>query len=142
MGDIIRKITVCGLDGAGNPLNCRTVTALIDTGATQTVLSSKIDKELGGFQIPQTAKIEDREVRQRLAAVELDAPGCRANVVAAAVDDKLIRRAGKGPDGKPIQAILGHDYLQRERGALRYAPNGKSEAACDVGPLKPRRKKR
>jgi hypothetical protein len=139
VGDILRKITVCGLNSKGDPLNCQTVTALIDTGATQTVISSKIDKKLGGFQIPQTVEIENREVRQRLAAVELDAPGCRANVIAAAVDDELVARAGNDEDGAPIQAILGHDYLQRERGALRYAPKG--EVACRVGPLKPRKKR-
>jgi hypothetical protein len=142
VGDIVTTIEICGIDEHSHTVHCRKLSALVDTGASQTVISAKLAESLGGMKLPYPTGIEERDIPQCLAAVHLEAPGCRMNVVAAAVDDELLSRAGAGPDGKPLDVILGHDYLQRERGALRYGTKSESTIACRVKPLAPQVPKR
>lgn len=135
MGDIFRKIDLWGLtEGAKRLGSAPKTQALVDPGASKTVISTRLAKKLRGkflMEIP----IEGRKVWTKLTAIQLDAARCGEQPIVVAVDDQLVRRAGDGPDGKPVEVILGHDYLEAERVGLRYEERG-DEVACHVGPLR------
>jgi len=117
MGDIVRKVDICGLTAEGKKLRCSSVDALIDPGATKTVISEALSRRLGGRFIKGIpATIEGRKVPLKLTAIALRASGCDASALTVVVDDKLVGRAGNS-----LEMILGHDYLQRKYVALQYA---------------------
>jgi hypothetical protein len=133
MGDIIRKVDLCGLSDAGARLRCvKDVDAIIDTGSSTTVISSALAARLGGRTIRGLLTIEGRHVPQKLTGVRLHAPGCETRALLVAVDDTLADRAG-GP-----MIILGHDYQQKVHMGARYRAGG-DDVACEVGPLSRRR---
>jgi hypothetical protein len=115
MGDIFRTVDIWGLTGNAKRLGHATDTqVLVDPGATKSVISTKLAKRLRGkflMDIP----IEGRKVPTKLTAIRLTASGCGEQPIVVAVDDQLVGRAGNGPDGKPVEVILGHDYLEAER---------------------------
>lgn len=101
---------------------CRNgVEALLDTGATKTVISSGLAKQLGGNTLSKefSADVEGRKVPLKLVGVTLKAPGCHPDALAVIVDDTLAARAGR-KDGKLVEVILGHDYLENKDVALMY----------------------
>lgn len=138
MGDIVRKIEVCSLTAEGvQGKTCATVDALIDPGASSTVISSALAKRVGGKSLPKklTATIEGRRFPLKLTTVKLHAPDCDIAPITAVVSDELLARAGLRVD-----ALLGHDYLQRKRVALLYAEKTEDhKAACTQGVRRGRR---
>ncbi len=135
MGNIFRKVDICGLTAEGKRLGrVKGVDALVDTGATKTVISSALARKLGGRSLNIQTTIEGRRVGLKLAGVTLRAPGCDIDALVVAVDDTLVRRAGVGSTGEAIEVILGHDYLQNKRAALRYV-GPRDEVVCGAGPL-------
>jgi hypothetical protein len=138
MGDIVATLRVSAIsaEGAllGRPMEVKT---LVDTGSTRTVISSSLALRLGGSLLGGiSATFERREVPLKLVALRLRAPGCRDDVIAVAVDDRLVRRAGDGFD-----AVLGHDYLEHNRIGLRYGRTI-TEILGQAAPLRQRRKRR
>lgn len=134
MGDILRKVDLCGLNDAGARLGCvKAVDAIIDTGASTTVIGSVLAARLGGRLIRGLLRIEGRSVPQKLAGIRLHAPDCETRALLVAVDDTLAERAG-GP-----MIILGHDYQQKVHMGARYRSGG-ADVACEVGPLSRRRR--
>ncbi len=134
MGDIFRRVDIWGLSENAKRLGHAADTqVLVDPGATKSVISTKLAKRLRGrflIDIP----IDGRSVRTKLTAIRLNAPACGEQPIVVAVDDQLVSRAGNRPDGQPIEAILGHDYLEAERAGIRYMERG-DEVACQVAPL-------
>lgn len=143
MGDVIKTVKICGLTPHGQSFRsgaCKRMRALVDTGASSTVISSKLAREIGAANVPSQTMIESRRVERCLASIELEAPGCSQKPVLPVVSDELVSRAGNG-----LQIILGHDYLQADRAALRYhgtEAQVQSDVACEVGSLKPARRGR
>lgn len=128
MGDIVRKVDICSVTSAGNPGTCATVYALIDPGASSTVISARLAKRLGGKLLPARygASIEGRKHPVKLTAIKLHAPSCTEAVIPAVVSEQLVARAKLDVD-----MLLGHDYLQRKRVALLYAETpAEHKAAC------------
>lgn len=119
MGDIIHKIEVCGITGDGTPKKCVVANAIVDTGATTTVISPALSANVQAGRTQTKATIEGRKVPVDLTMMKLQARGCDYSIVAAAVDEKISARAGE-VDGKRIDVILGHDYLQRRQAVLAY----------------------
>jgi len=134
MGDIFRRADIWGLTENAKRLgHAADAQVLVDPGATKSVISTKLARRLRGrflIDIP----IEGRSVRTKLTAIRLHASHCGEQPVVVAVDDQLMRRAGNGPDGKAVDIILGHDYLEAERAGIRYMERG-DEVACQVAPL-------
>lgn len=140
MGDIHRRLDICGLTPDAERLKCvRDVETLVDQGATKSVISSALAERVGGRHLINVF-IEGRAVPTKLVGLKLHAPSCREQPVVVAVDDKLVARAGRGPSGNPIEIILGHDYLEAEKAALRYKDRRGHQILCDAGPLKAKRK--
>ena len=138
MGDIFRKVDICGLTEEGKQLGCTAANALIDPGATKTVISRALAKKLGGSLISgYKATVEGRDVPLKLAGVTLRAPGCDIDALTVAVDDTLVARAGH-----PAEMILGHDYLQHKRAAARYGNREDDhEIVCRSARLRSKRTK-
>lgn len=124
IGDIFRTIDIWGLTESAKRLGHAADTqVLVDPGATKSIISTRLAKRLRGkflMDIP----IEGRRVPTKLTAIRLAASGCGEQPIVVAVDDQLVRRAGVGPDGKPVEVILGHDYLEAERAGIRYLARG------------------
>ena len=137
MGDIWRRIDICGLtENARRLRQASDVLALVDTGASKTVISTRLSTLLGGsilMQIP----MEGRRVPSKLTAIRLQAPGCGEHPVVVAVDDDLVDRAGLNPEGEKADVILGHDYLEAERTTLRYLERG-DDVRCEAESTPPR----
>lgn len=136
MGDIIRKVAVCGLTEGGKTIQCADAAALVDPGSTMTVISSDLARRVGGRMLPKKfhATIEGRKVPLKLTALTLKAQGCKIDALTVAVDDTLVSRAGD-----KVEMILGHDYLQRKHAGLRYGETTDDhELACEIQPLRTR----
>ncbi len=134
MGDIFRKVKVCGLTDAGGVLGCQTVEALLDSGASTTVVSAELAKKLGGKMLAgMDAHIEGRDVPLKLIGLKMEAPGCRVSALTAAVDTSLVARAGAAPDGSTTHVIVGHDYLQRGFARLQFSPKSAEQTvSCGI----------
>lgn len=137
MGDIVRRTKVCGIGADGDTDRCATVEALQDWGASRTVMSTALAARIGGITTRRTRSIEGRSVPVKPAALRVDGKRCDWDVVAAMVDDDLVSRAGKGPSGKPIELIVGHDYGQARTAAARLAPRiDDQQFVCESPPLR------
>jgi hypothetical protein len=129
MGDIWRRVDISGLtEGARRLRRVSDVLALVDTGASKSVISTRLAKLLGG-SVLMRIPMEGRSVPSKLTAVRLRAPGCGEHPIVVAVDDEMVARAGSDPDGEPAQMLLGHDYLEAQRVTLRYLERG-DEVSC------------
>lgn len=144
MGEIVRKVKLCGIDVARGEMigACSTVNAIIDTGATKSVISRAVAQKIAGAELLKLP-IEGREVPTKLAAVHLKARRCKVRPLVVAVDDALVRRAGSAPDGSRIDMILGHDYLQAQKNAtITFDQRRGDDVACDLPSKTPRRRAR
>ena len=122
-GDIVRKVKLCGLSRGGKLLrswrDCPEVDALVDTGATVTIISRTL-AELAGAEIVSDLQILHGRPRDgALMAIKLAAPGCSRSVHLVVVDDRRAETAGPR-----AFMILGNDYLQNNRARIDYATNG------------------
>lgn len=117
MGDIVKTVSVFAIDSEGNKLGpVKSYRALIDTGATSTVIPRRVLRSLKGQTIPGKYQSHDGEpVPSTLVALRLGGARCETKVVVAMVSDKIAAKAGHG-----TTLILGHDYLQRAEAVLRF----------------------
>jgi hypothetical protein len=139
MGDIVQKIKVAGMTLTGGMRDERTVNALIDPGTSKTVITSSLAREIKAAEAPAYAIIEGQHVPMHLAALRLSAPKCGVDVIAVAVSDSKMARAGR-PNGLHVDVILGHDYLQNQRVNLQYAGSSDEQTvACRVEKKRARR---
>jgi len=88
MGDIVRKVNICGLTSDGEILKCVAgVDALIDTGSTTTVISVELAARLGGRNLKKhRTQINNRSVPLKLVGIKLNAAGCDEDALTVAVD--------------------------------------------------------
>lgn len=122
-GDIVRKVKLCGLSKSGKPLrpwrDCPEVTALIDTGATVTIISRTLAELAGAQIVPGVQILHGRPRDAALMAVKLAAPGCGRSTLLVVVDDR--RAATAGPRAF---MILGHDYLRKNHTRIDFEDAG------------------
>ncbi len=137
MGDIFRKIDICGLTTEGKRLRCeKGKLALVDTGTSQTVISDALSKKIRGKPLKGFESfIEGRKVPTKLTGITLQADNCEISAIVVAVDTALVSRAGKGPKGEDIDIVLGHDYLQRQKAKLEYVAGG-DKVSCSTSSSK------
>jgi len=141
MGDIFRKIDVCGLDVRGRKLRCSRVDALVDPGSTTTVISEKLATAIGGPYLEgMEATIEGRKVPVKLTGLTLDSPGCKIRALTVSVSNEIVARAGRAPNGHLADVILGHDYLQRSYAQIAYGERTKDHSVRCRNGKKARRK--
>jgi len=140
MGDILKKVEICQLTQGGVKSHCETVDALIDPGASSTVITSELAKRLRGGVFPHKfdATIEGRKFPLKLIAVKLDAPGCVDDTpLTVVVGSELVARAQHD-----VEMLLGHDYLQKRHVALQYAERMEAQTAvCAPSTVKRRGRK-
>jgi hypothetical protein len=136
MGNIYRKVTIFGLTTEAKRLGGVTnIEALIDHGASMTVISTRLARRLKGRLLKgMKVPIEGRKVPVKLTALTLHAEGCGERPLVVAVDDDLVGRAGTNHVGAPTEIILGHDYLEGERVGARYTERG-DDVVCHAAPL-------
>lgn len=115
MGDIFRKVTIRGVRTDGERAGRATVYALLDSGASAGVITRALAKKARGTVIEKFDKVEGAMRDVMLAKYRAHVPDCGERGLSVIVSDALVERAGIGPDGKPVQMILGHDYMQRTR---------------------------
>jgi len=121
MGDIVRKVKLCGLVRRGKKLElvrdwdeCPEINALIDTGASASVITRTLAELAGAEVMPGLKKLHGRLRDGAFMAVRLT--GCGPSPHVVVVDDQLAAEAA--PDAF---MILGHDYLQDNRARIDYA---------------------
>lgn len=126
MGDIVRKVDVCSLTAKGARGKCSTVSALVDSGASKTVISKRLADRIGGEMLASdyNVSLERRSLPLKLASVKLHARGCDMDALAVVVDNRLIARARRDVD-----VILGHDYLQNKHAVLRFSLKEEAQSA-------------
>jgi len=119
MGDIIKKIKICGLRGKlFKPVyparDWPEVKALVDTGSTASVITRALADLAGAEVVPGMRTHQGRACDAALMKLHL--PGCRPSTHVVIVDDRLAANAE--PEA---HMILGHDYLQDNRARIDYA---------------------
>ena len=118
MGDIFRKVTVRGVRADDERAGRATVYALLDSGASAGVITRALAEKAHGTIVEKFDKVEGVMRDVMLAKYKAHVPDCGERGLNLIVSDSLVGRAGIGPDGKPVQMILGHDYMQRTGMAL------------------------
>jgi hypothetical protein len=136
VGDVVRKVKLCGLARDGKKLHadCPEVDALIDTGATVTIISRAIAQLVGAEVVPGIIRRwKGRPCAGAMITVQLIESGCGPSTHLVAVDDRLAATAA------PYAfMILGQDYLKRNRTQTGYQGQ-KDSVRC---PPRARRSKR
>lgn len=127
-GDIIRRVKLCGLSRNGRLLrpwnSCPEVDAIVDTGATVTIVSRAIAELAGAEIVPGLQILHGRPRAATWIAIRLDVPGCRRSKQLVVVDDRVAASAGPR-----AFMILGHDYLRSNSTQINYA-NDKGLVSC------------
>lgn len=121
MGDIYRRVNVCGMKD-GRRQQCRTVRGLLDTGATSSVIGRELAEAVGG-QVEADMDYCDGHYVDTMAAEiqvnEVDCPPKRRHVI---VSDRLAAKAKPG-----AEMIIGSDYMQRTRMAIMLSTDPQDE---------------
>jgi hypothetical protein len=134
MGDVYAKVRICGVRADGKRGRSLTVDALLDTGATASVIRASLADAVRGTRLPRFDEVEGKKRDVMWARIQALALDCGVRGRPVIVDDALVDRAGPGPDGKPLQMILGHDYMQRTRMILLLSTKKSDEGiACRKG---------
>lgn len=123
MGELIRDVLIWAPSARNKYHDPAEYRAVVDTGATITVIPDRIVDELGIDFVDDFAQIEGRIVPLALIRLQVTADNgrsCKPTMLIAAVSSSLAARAGKDRQGRRIDLILGHDYLQRAKAVLRY----------------------
>jgi len=121
MGDIIQKLKLCGLTFDGEvlkpihaPRDWPEVKALVDTGATSSVITRTLAELAGAKIMPNTKTFRGGRLDGAMVAIQV--AGCKPSYHHVVVDDELAANA------EPHAfMILGHDYLQDNRARIDYA---------------------
>lgn len=139
MGDIVKKVKICGLSRSGKLLKPNRpardwpeVLALVDTGATASVITRAFADLAGAEVIPGLRTHQGRACDGALMVIHLD--GCRPSYHMVIVDDQLAKAAEPN-----AFMILGHDYLQDNRARIDY-DNGEV-VSCPPRPVSQKPKK-
>lgn len=126
MGELKVRIKVCNPDV---PDRCEELKALVDTGASRSVIPRSVMERLGVVRQSRPAFLERRRFPVYLLPFHLEAPGCEVHPALAVGDDALAARAG--PDA---EMIVGHDHLQRVNANLQFSPReGEDKMHCVPG---------
>lgn len=120
MGDIVKKIKLCGLAFDGDVLkpvheqrDWPAIKALVDTGATSSVITRTLAELAGAKIMPDTKTFRGGLLDGAMVVIQL--PGCKPSYHHVVVDDELAASA------EPHAfMILGHDYLQDNRVRIDY----------------------
>jgi hypothetical protein len=135
MGDIVKKVKLSGLVRRGKLLkpvhavrDWPEVEAIVDTGATASVITRTLADLAGAEIIPGLRTYRGRSCDGALMALHLE--GCRPSYHMVVVDDRLAATAEPS-----AYMILGHDYLQDNRARIDY-DNGEL-VTCPPRPTKP-----
>lgn len=111
MGSIYVKVGIAGVTGEGDVIPERAVRreALVDTGATMTVVTRGVDEDAEmpvAWKRPEFFVTADgRRVKFWPGEALVQVAGCRMVKLTVAVSDSL--------DEHDVSIILGHDYMQR-----------------------------
>jgi hypothetical protein len=139
MGDIVKKVKICGLARSGKLLkpsrptrDWPEVEAIVDTGATASVITRALADLAGAEVIPGLRTHQGRACDGALMVLHL--AGCRPSYHMVVVDDRLVEAAESS-----AFMILGHDYLQDNRARIDYG-NGEVVSCPSRKPPKRRTK--
>ena len=120
VGDIVKKVKLCGLERRGRllkpvraPKDWPEIEAIVDTGATASVITRTLASLAGAEIIPGLRTYRGRSCDGALMVLRL--AGCRPSYHMVVVDDRLAATAEPS-----AYMILGHDYLQDNRARIDY----------------------
>jgi hypothetical protein len=120
MGDIVKTVKICGLAKSGELLkpvhatrDWPEVEALVDTGATASVITRTLAELAGAEIIPGLRTHKGQACDGALMVLQL--AGCKPSYHMVIVDDRLAASAEP-----QAFMILGHDYLQDQRARIDY----------------------
>lgn len=125
MGDVFVPMRLVGVKADGSPSakGHATFQALVDTGASKTVVSKAVARRVGVQAVHRghmsgAGGIVDLAVGVALAYVE----GCNPEPLMVGISDEITLAAG-------ADVVMGHDYLQAVRMAVRpYTRSAQCEA--------------
>lgn len=119
MGELVRRVNLAPLTADGDMGEVRTWKALIDTGATVTVIPSHFLEGVDYIHgLP--SRLGKTRYPTAILAVSLDGEHCEPQSLSVVISTVHAKKAE--PEA---QMILGHDYLQRERGFIAYTDPSK-----------------
>lgn len=140
MGYIYREVKVCGVRQDGKRATCRTFTALLDPGSTGAVVRRTVAEKTKGVVVPQSTTVEGRQYDTMMARIKMTERGCGVQRTPIVVGDELVDRAGLTPDGKSVDVILGHGYMQETRMLILLSTRRSDEGVACRGRF-PKRKR-
>ena len=109
---------------------CVAVHAVLDSGATGSIVGAQVANLIGAAVVRAGWEIEGKPRDVFMARVRLDAEGCKERRGIIVADDELAARAGRG-----IGMILGQREMQAARVTLKFGPSpGEDAALCARGP--------
>lgn len=140
MGDVFVPVKLAGVRADGNPRAKTAVfDALVDTGASRTVVSRAVALRLGIRPVASGGMSSaGGMVRMPVGAAFAMVRGCDAEVLMVGISDDVAEVAG-------AEVVLGHDYLQAVRMAVRpYKRTARCEGqrAARANPRRPARARR
>jgi predicted aspartyl protease len=115
MGDVTKRVKVHALLDRSSKGAGRWYSALVDTGATKTVVPRRLLEELGTDFSAEYSYHEGVRMPLVELTIRLYGRGCEDRVIFAIVSDELAAKAGPEAD-----ILLGHDYLQAASAIVRY----------------------
>jgi len=118
-GDLIRTVRLRGLSRNGRSRGSLEVEALVDTGATVTIVSNAIAKLAGAEIIPGGQFLHGRPQKAAWMIIQLD--GCTRSKHLVVVNDRVAATAAPR-----ASMLLGHDYLHKHEARIDYTKDGDS----------------
>ncbi len=140
MGDVVRRVKLYGLKDDGVRVirvGSAVVWALLDTGATVSVINEETAKTLGGHITVGGDTLEGKDYRTMHVSLNVEAIDCKYTKRHVVVSDELTARIGNSK----ATMILGSDYMQRNRLTIGLSLEADDEfVGCRVDePLKPKK---
>ncbi len=108
---------------------------LVDTGCSRTIISERVAEACRSEIQSSQLFVEGKRCEIAWVTVKVRAKACGHILIEAIVSDSLISRAKTG-DNKPVDMILGHDYMQNQRMVVYMDENEKARAVKCRAPLK------
>ena len=137
MGDVVRRVKIAPLTQAAKPGTAVPARGYLDTGASKSVMSTRLAAKLGGRFMALKVNIKGYVVPTKLVALSLDAKGCPLLPIIAAVSDELVAVV-KIPG---VDMIIGHDYLQGGRTLIAMREDGNEGVRCTPPKASPPRRR-
>lgn len=125
MSDIFRQVNINAPDISGYPGPTHSYIALMDSGASISVISEEMAEEMGVDVFAGRARLGGRSYKRARLYITLEGEDCSEQRIDAVVSTRIARKAGP-----KAQMILGHDYFQKANTIIAYTKDPRHLVSC------------